>query len=93
MNVITNLCKKKIMIYKLLNAQKLGAEKAKTKDAEKFYPLYYALTGFLFASILILSAMNGFLFFGWLCISMSIIFGLLSIHLIGKRQTKKINKN
>ncbi len=77
------------MLYKLFHSQKLEAKKEKTADPERFYPLYYALTGFLFGGILVLSALNDFLFFGWLSISMSIIFGLMSIHLIGKRQTKK----
>lgn len=90
MIIIFQLCIKiKTMLYKLSHSQKLLTKKAKTKDAERFYPIYYALMGFMFASILILSALNDFLFFGWLSISMSIVFGLLSINIIGKRQTKK----
>ncbi|SHG51279.1 hypothetical protein [Flagellimonas flava] len=77
------------MLFKLTQTQKLESQKVKTKNPERFYPLYYALTGFLFGAILVLSALNDFLFFGWLSISMSIIFGLMSIHLIGKNQTKK----
>ncbi|MBS9462416.1 hypothetical protein LV716_09740 [Flagellimonas sp. HMM57] len=69
--------------------QKIEAKRTKLSEEEKYYPIYYALMGFLFGGILILSALNDFLFFGWLSISMSIIFGLLSINMIGKRQTKK----
>ncbi len=86
-----HLCGKfKNMLYKLSHTQKLLGKKTKAKDSEKYYPIYYALMGFMFGSILLLSALNGFLFFGWLSISMSIVFGLLSINIIGKRQTKKI---
>ncbi len=70
-------------------SQKLEETKSRITDEEKYYPIYYALMGFLFAGILLLSALNNFLFFGWLSISMSIIFGLLSINIIGKRQTKR----
>lgn len=77
------------MLYKLLHSQKIETKRAKAKNAERYYPLYYALMGFLFGSVLLLSALNDFLFFGWLAISMSIIFGLMSIHLMGKNQTKR----
>ncbi|AWX44138.1 hypothetical protein HME9304_01138 [Flagellimonas maritima] len=70
-------------------SQKLEETKSRITDEEKYYPIYYALMGFLFTGILLLSALNNFLFFGWLSISMSIIFGLLSINIIGKRQTKR----
>nr|WP_299072471.1 hypothetical protein [uncultured Allomuricauda sp.] len=78
------------MLHKLSQSQNLLAKKEKSGDVEKFYPIYYALMGFLFTGVLILSALNGFLFFGWLCISMSIVFGLLSINLIGKKLTTKV---
>lgn len=77
------------MLSKLTLTQKVDPSKEKVKGKERFYPLYYALTGFLFGGILVLSALNDFLFFEWLGLSMSIVFGLLSIHLIGDQQTKK----
>ncbi|RDY59525.1 hypothetical protein [Flagellimonas nanhaiensis] len=77
------------MIYKLLHSQKSESKVHKSKKEERYYPLYYALTGFLFGAVLVLSALNDFLFFGWLSISMSIVFGLMSIHMVGKNQTKR----
>ncbi|MEX0316262.1 MAG: hypothetical protein AB3N18_18925 [Allomuricauda sp.] len=77
------------MISKLTLTQKVDSRKEKVKRKERFYPLYFALTGFLFGGILVLSALNDFLFFGWLSISMSIVFGLLTIHILGGQQTKR----
>jgi len=53
------------------------------------YPIYYAIMGFIFGGVLLLSALNNFLFFGYLAMSMLIIFGLMTIHLIGNQQTKR----
>ncbi|WP_298793399.1 hypothetical protein [uncultured Allomuricauda sp.] len=77
------------MLSKLSLTQKVDSKKEKVNRKERYYPLYYALTGFLFGGILVLSALNDFLFFGWLSISMSIIFGLLTIHILGDEQVKK----
>nr|WP_299387149.1 hypothetical protein [Allomuricauda sp.] len=77
------------MLYKLSHTQKLESQQEITKDPQRYYPLYYALTGFMFGGILVLSALHDFLFFGWLAISMAIVFGLMSIHLMGESQTRK----
>ncbi|MDC6365442.1 MULTISPECIES: hypothetical protein [Flavobacteriaceae] len=74
---------------KVLFSQKIENKATKSTKENIYYPLYYALTGFLFGGILVLSALNDFLFFGWLSISISIVFGLMSIHLTGKNQTKR----
>ena len=77
------------MLFKLPVTPKrtLGREATKSQDA--LYPIYYVLMGLIFGGVLLLSAVNNFLFFGWLAISMSIIFGLLTIHLVGNSQTEK----
>ncbi|WP_431125205.1 hypothetical protein [Flagellimonas flava] len=77
------------MLYKLTQVQKLESQKEISNSKQRYYPLYYAITGFMFGGILVLSALNDFLFFGWLAISMSIVFGLMSIHMLGESQTKK----
>lgn len=77
------------MLFKLSQTQKLETQKETVKKQDRYYPIYYAIMGFMFAGILLLSAANDFLFFEWLCISMAIIFGLLSIHLMSESQTKR----
>lgn len=77
------------MIYKLTHTQKFALQKSKTKSIVNFHTMCYTLMCLTFVAVLTLSALNGFLFFGWLSISMAIVFSLVSIHLIGEKQTKK----
>lgn len=87
-NIYLTFVKKKMM-YKFLPIQKILSKREQLTTSEAYYPLYFTLMGFVFGSILVLSAMNDFLFFEWLAISMSIVFGLIVIHLSGKNQTIK----
>lgn len=77
------------MIYKLTQTQKFVLQKSKTSSVVNFRTICYTLMCLTFVAVLTLSALNGFLFFGWLSISMAIIFSLASIHLIGEQQTKR----
>jgi hypothetical protein len=77
------------MLYKLPIVEKLTQKKEFTKSKDALYPIYYVVMGLIFGGVLILSAINNFLFFGWLAMSMAIIYGLLTIHLVGGLQTKK----
>ena len=77
------------MLFKLPIAQKRTQTQEASKTRDILYPIYYTLMGLIFGGVLILSALNDFLFFGWLAISMSIILGLMTIHLVGNQQTKK----
>ncbi len=77
------------MLFKLPITQKLTQKKEASKSHDVLYPIYYTLMGLIFGGVLLLSAINNFLFFGWLAISMAIIFGLMTIHLIGEQQTKR----
>ncbi|WP_350293132.1 hypothetical protein [uncultured Croceitalea sp.] len=77
------------MLLKLLIAQKQIHTKEASKPHDILYPIYYTIMGFIFGGVLLLSALNNFLFFGWLAISMAIFFSLMTIHLIGIQQTKK----
>ncbi|WP_222981971.1 hypothetical protein [Flagellimonas meishanensis] len=77
------------MAEKVIQDSRLSLDKEKTKNPERYYPLYFTLMGFMFGFVLLLSALNNYLFFGWLCISMAIVFGLMFIHLMGKNQVKR----
>ncbi|MFS4468720.1 hypothetical protein [Maribacter sp. 2210JD10-5] len=77
------------MIFRLIQTQAIRYQEEKVKKVDRYYPLYYAIMSVLFVGILLLSALNGFLFFGWLSVSMAIVFGIMTIHLIGQKQTKK----
>ncbi len=77
------------MLFKLPIAQKLTQKKEAANLHDVLYPIYYTLMGLIFGAVLLLSAINDFLFFGWLAVSMAIIFGLMTIHLVGNQQTKK----
>lgn len=77
------------MIFKLLITQKQPQAKEISKTKDILYPIYYMIMGFIFGGVLLLSALNNFLFFGHLAISMLIIFGLMTIHLLGEQQTKR----
>lgn len=76
-------------MYKLLPFQKALSTNEKTTSKDAYYPIYFAIMGFIFGGMLVLSALNDFLFFEWLALSMSIVFGLIVIHLSGKNQTIK----
>ena len=65
----------------------ITAKKSRRQDI--LYPIYFAFMGLVFGGVLMLSAMNNFLFFGWLGVSMGIISCIIAIHLIGKAQLKK----
>jgi hypothetical protein len=77
------------MLFKLPITQKNTKNQEASRLQDVLYPIYYVLMGLVFGGVLILSAVNNFLFFGWLAISMGIIFGLFTIHLVGNSQTKK----
>ncbi|QLG45657.1 hypothetical protein [Costertonia aggregata] len=77
------------MIYRLTQTQKMSKQKEKIEKSEWLHPLYYTIMCLVFGSVLTLSALNGFLFFGWLTVSMLIVFGLAIIHLAGQKQTKR----
>lgn len=49
----------------------------------------YLLIGLCFGAFLILSAMNNFLFFGWLAMGTFIVFALIGMHFIGQKQIKR----
>ncbi len=77
------------MAEKIIRESNVSLSKEKTKNSERYYPLYFTLMGFMFCIVLMLSAANNYLFFGWLCISMAIVLGLMFIHLMGKSQVKR----
>lgn len=90
MNYLFQLCQKfRNMLFRLPIALKFSQKKESSTLSDALYPVYFAIMGLIFGGVLILSALNGFLFFGWLAISMAIILGLMTIHLIGNQQTKK----
>ena len=90
MNYLFQLCSKFInMLFKLPIAQKLTQKKEGTNLSDTLYPIYFVVMGLIFGGVLMLSALNGFLFFGWLAISMAIILGLMTIHLMGTQQTNR----
>ena len=78
-----------IMADKAIRNTGYSLQKEQTKNSERYYPLYFTLMGFMFGIVLLLSALYDYLFFGWLCISMAIVFGLMFIHLMGKSQVKR----
>ena len=79
-----------IMLSKI-STTKATATAKKSRQQELLYPVYFALMGLIFGGVLMLSAMNNFLFFGYLAVSMGIISGILAIHLLGKAQVKRTN--
>ena len=90
MNYLFQLCPKfRNMLFRLPIALKFSQKKEGSTLNDALYPVYFVIMGLIFGGVLILSALNGFLFFGWLAISMAIILGLMTIHLIGNQQTKK----
>lgn len=78
------------MLSKISTTKATVAAKTSRKQ-ELLYPVYFALMGLVFGGVLMLSAMNNFLFFGYLAVSMGIISGILTIHLLGKAQVKRTN--
>jgi len=77
------------MLFKLSISQD-WAEKTKALNLNDIlYPVYFIIMSLIFGGVLMLSALNDFLFFGWLAGSMAIILGLITIHLVGNQQTKK----
>ncbi|NAY91996.1 hypothetical protein GTQ34_08700 [Muricauda sp. JGD-17] len=77
------------MAEKITQDSRFSLTREKTKNSERYYPIYFTLMGFMFAIILMMSALNNYLFFGWLLISMAIVLGLMFIHLMGKSQVKR----
>lgn len=77
------------MLFKIPITQKFTQKKEATKLNDILYPIYFVIMGLIFGSVLLLSALNNFLFFGHLAVSMFIIFGSMTIHLLGNQQTKK----
>ncbi|MDT0606623.1 hypothetical protein [Croceitalea rosinachiae] len=77
------------MLFKLPIAQRLAQKKETSNLNDTLYPIYFVVMGFIFGGVLMLSALNNFLFFKWLTVSMAIVLGLMTIHLIGNQQTKK----
>ena len=77
------------MLFKIPIAQKLPQKREASNLSSALYPFYFILMGLIFGGVLMFSALHDFLFFEWLVTSMGIIFGLLTIHLIGNQQTKK----
>lgn len=69
--------------------EKLERAHSGPKAHDRFYPWYFLLMGFVFTTVLILSAANDFLFFGYLCLTMPLVMGLMAIHLVGMRQVKR----
>lgn len=90
MNYLFQLCQKfRNMLFRLPSAQKFTQKKEASTLNDALYPVYFVIMGLIFGGVLILSALNGFLFFGWLAISMAIILGLMTIHLMGNQQTNR----
>lgn len=77
------------MLFRLPSAQKITQKRTASDLNDTLYPIYFIVMGLIFGGVLMLSAINNFLFFGWLAVSMGIILGLMTIHLIGNQQTKK----
>lgn len=77
------------MLFKLPSVQKLSQKRTASDLNDTLYPIYFIIMGLIFGGVLMLSAINDFLFFGWLAVSMAIVLGLMTIHLIGNQQTKK----
>ena len=77
------------MAEKIIQESRVSLNRERTKKSERYYPLYFTLMGFMFGIVLMMSAVNNYLFFGWLCISMAIVLGLMFIHLMGKSQIKR----
>lgn len=77
------------MLFKLTISQKRTERKKFLSLSETLYPIYFVVMGLIFGGVLMLSALNDFLFFGWLAGSMAIVLGLMGIHLIGNQQTRK----
>ncbi len=77
------------MAEKIIQESSVSLNRERTKKSERYYPLYFTLMGFMFGIVLMMSAINNYLFFGWLCISMAIVLGLMFIHLMGKSQVKR----
>ncbi|GMN06876.1 hypothetical protein MTsPCn5_22650 [Croceitalea sp. MTPC5] len=77
------------MLFKLTISQKRAERNNALLSSDALYPVYFIIMGLIFGGVLMLSALNGFLFFGWLAGSMAIVLGLMTIHLIGNQQTKK----
>lgn len=90
MNNLIQLCQKfRIMLFKLPIAQKFTKRKDASRLNDALYPFYFTIMGMVFGGVLILSAVNNFLFFEWLALSMTIIMSLMTIHLLGDQQTIK----
>jgi hypothetical protein len=51
--------------------------------------LAYIVLGLVFGGFLLLSALNGYLFFGWLALGSFIVFALMGMHFIGQKQIKR----
>ncbi len=49
----------------------------------------YLIIGLVFSGFLVLSALNNYLFFGWLAMGTFIVFALIGIHFIGQKQIKR----
>lgn len=77
------------MLFKLQMSEDAVAKRIVFDWSAIRYHLCYALMALIFGGVLMLSALNGFLFFGWLAGSMLIVLGLMTIHLIQNQQTTK----
>ena len=49
----------------------------------------YLVLGMVFGVFLLLSALNGYLFFGWLALGTFIVFALVGMHFIGQKQIRR----
>lgn len=70
------------------NKENLVQHKAVNLGVQKQAIAYFIL-GVLFASMLVLSALNDFLFFNWLCMATFIVLALVGFHFIGQKQIKR----
>ena len=71
------------------NAKALGRKKENAMVTDTSNMASYIAIGIGFGLLLVASAMNDFLFFGWLTMSAFIVFALMGIHFIGKKQVKR----
>ena len=86
MNYLAQLCHKfKSMLFKLPSVQKLWQKRTASDLNDTLYPIYFIIMGLIFGGVLMLSAINDFLFLVfwfavfYIDISISLIFALVSV--------------
>ncbi len=66
------------------------SEQQKTKVNQfSLNSVAYIVLGLVFGGFLLLSALNDYLFFGWLAVGTFIVFALMGMHFNGQKQIKR----